>query len=219
LLTVKIKYERKTAITYYLTADYDFGHDVNLYIKIMNYFVTGLLCSGKSTFLATARAYDFETISTDELVSELYKDKIIIQKIQNEFREYDLSCNTKEVIKMLFFQSGANRKKIESIIHPEVHKMINVELMNKRNLIVEVPPLLINYELLRDNKSIFIDTDIKNRTIRYLKRENKREIDTFERINNLQLDYINLKMVCDLIIDNNGIECFNKYFELKVIKS
>jgi dephospho-CoA kinase len=120
---------------------------------------------------------------------------------------------------MLFFKSDANRKKIESIIHPEVHKMINKELLNKKNLIVEVPPILSNYELLKKNKSIFIDTDIKNRRIRYLKRENKRKIDTFERINNMQLDYIKLKMVCDLIIDNNGIECFNKYFDLEIIKS
>ena len=185
----------------------------------MNYFVTGLLCSGKSTFLTAARAHDFETLSTDELVASLYKDRTIINKIQNEFEEYDLFHNTKEVIKMLFFKSNANRKKIESIIHPEVHKIINKELLNKKNLIVEVPPLLSNYKLLKENKSIFIDADIKNRTIRYLKRENKKETDTFKRINNMQLDYIKVRMVCDIIIDNNGIECFNKYFELEIIKS
>ena len=185
----------------------------------MNYFVTGLLCSGKSTFLSAARAHNFETLSADELVANLYKDKTIILKIQNEFREYDLFHNTKELIKMLFFKSDANRKKIESIIHPEVYKTINKELLNKKNLIIEVPPLLSNYEILKENKSIFIDTDIKNRTIRYLKRENKREIDTFKRINNMQLDYNKLRMVCDIIIDNNGIECFNKYFELEIIKS
>ena len=185
----------------------------------MNYFVTGLLCSGKSTFLAAARAHDFETLSADELVANLYKNKTIINKIQNQFGEYDLLNNTKEVIKMLFFKSDTNRKKIESIIHPEVHKMINKELLNKKNLIVEVPPLLSNYKLLKENKSIFIDTDIENRTNRYLKRENKRKVDTFERINNMQLDYVKLKMVCDLIIDNNGIECFNKYFKLEIIKS
>ena len=146
----------------------------------MNYFVTGLLCSGKSTFLAAARAHDFETLSTDELVANLYKDKTIILKIQKEFKEYDLFCNTKEVIKMLFFKSDANRKTIESIVHPEVYKIINKEQLNKKNLIIEVPPMLSNYNLLKENKSIFIDTGIKNRIIRYLKRENKKEIDTFE---------------------------------------
>ncbi|MBL6701039.1 MAG: dephospho-CoA kinase [Gammaproteobacteria bacterium] len=185
----------------------------------MNYFVTGLLCSGKSTFLAAARAHDFDTLNADELVANLYKDKTIIQKIQNEFDKYDLFRNTEEVIKILFFKSDANRKKIESIIHPEVHKIINEELVNKKNLIVEVPPLLSNYKLLKENKSIFIDADIKNRIIRYRKRDNKKEIDTFKRINNMQLDYIKLRMICDIIIDNNGIECFNKYFELEIIKS
>ena len=70
----------------------------------MNYFVTGLLCSGKSTFLASAKAHDFETLSTDELVTDLYKEKTIIRKIQNEFRDHDLFHNTKEVIKLLFFK-------------------------------------------------------------------------------------------------------------------
>jgi dephospho-CoA kinase len=120
---------------------------------------------------------------------------------------------------MLFFKSDANRKKIESIIHPEVHKIINKELQIKKNLIVEVPPLLSNYELLKENKSIFIDTDKKNRKIRYKKRENIREIGTFEILNNMQLDYIKLKMLCDLIIDNNDIESFDKYFGLEIIKS
>jgi dephospho-CoA kinase len=184
----------------------------------MNYFVTGLLCSGKSTFLTAARAHDFETLSTDELVASLYKDRTIINKIQNEFEEYDLFHNTKEVIKMLFFKSNANRKKIESIIHPEVHKIINKQLLNKKNLIVEIPPLLDNYNLVKENKSVFIDVDLKNRKMRYLKRENKSDILTFERINSLQLDYMKLKMACDLIIDNNDEESFNKYFELEVIK-
>jgi dephospho-CoA kinase len=219
LITVKIKDERKTAVTYYLTTDYDYGYHVNLFVKIMNYFVTGLLCSGKSTFLATAKAHDFETLSTDKLVTDLYKEKTIICKIQNEFRDHDLFHNTKEVIKLLFFKSDENRKKIESIIHPEVHKIIKNELQNKKNLIIELPPLLSNYELLKNNKSIFIDADRKVRNIRYLKRENKAEIDTFNRINDMQLNYIKLKMACDIIIDNNNVECFKKYFELEIIKS
>ena len=166
----------------------------------MNYFVTGLLCSGKSTFLAAARAHDFDTLNADELVANLYKDKTIIQKIQNEFDKYDLFRNTEEVIKILFFKSDANRKKIESIIHPEVHKIINEELVNKKNLIVEVPPLLSNYKLLKENKSIFIDTDIKNRTIRYLKRENLDLCDFWSTNNDF------LRFVCR--VDRFSLSCF-----------
>jgi dephospho-CoA kinase len=184
----------------------------------MNYILTGLLCSGKSTFLEVAKAHDFDTLSADNVVDDLYKDKSIIYKIQNEFKDYDLYDNTKDVIRMLFFKSTVNRKKIESLIHPEVHKIINKELANKKNLIVEVPPLSNNYDLLKENKSIYIDADIKNRMIRYLKRKNDNDVICFERLNNMQLDYLKLKMVCDLIIDNNNEENFNKYFELEIIK-
>jgi hypothetical protein len=81
-----------------------------------------------------------------------------------------------------------------------------------------VPPLSNNYDLLKENKSIYIDADIKNRMIRYLKRKNDNDVICFERLNNMQLDYLKLKMVCDLIIDNNNEENFNKYFELEIIK-
>ena len=71
----------------------------------MNYILTGLLCSGKSTFLEVAKAHDFDTLSADNVVDDLYKDKSIIYKIQNEFKDYDLYDNTKDVIRMLFFKS------------------------------------------------------------------------------------------------------------------
>lgn len=114
----------------------------------MNYILTGLLCSGKSTFLEVARTYDFETLSADNVVDDLYKNRSVISKIQDKFKDYDLFDNTKEVIRMLFFKSKKNREKIESLIHPEVHRIINEKLLNKKSLIVEVPPLMNNLEEL-----------------------------------------------------------------------
>ena len=81
-----------------------------------------------------------------------------------------------------------------------------------------MPTLSNNYDLLKKNKSIYIYADLKNRMIRYLKRKNDNDVICFERLNNMQLDYLKLKMVCDLIIDNNNEENFNKYFELEIIK-
>ena len=65
----------------------------------------------------------------------------------------------------------------------------------------------------------FIDADIENRKMRFLKRKNKAEVSTFEKINNMQSDYMKLKMTCDLIIYNNHKENFNKYFGIEIIKS
>ena len=50
----------------------------------MNYLVTGLICSGKSTFLDVARQYNFDTIKSDDIVSDLYGDESIV----NEIRKY-----------------------------------------------------------------------------------------------------------------------------------
>ncbi len=185
----------------------------------MNYIVTGLLCSGKSTFLEAAKANDFQTLYSDKLVEKLYEDSSIINKLQKKFNNEDLSVNPKEHIKKLFFKSNTNKNIIESIIHPEVHNIIHKELEKNNNLIVEIPPLLNNYELLKDNNSVFIDADIENRKMRFLKRKNKAEVSTFEKINNMQSDYMKLKMTCDLIIYNNHKENFNKYFGIEIIKS
>lgn len=186
----------------------------------MNYIVTGLMCSGKSTFLEIARSNHFKTLCADELVTKLYDDSRIINKLQNQFKGYDLSYNTKEFIKDFFFKSDSNKMKIESIIHPEVHKIINCELKNSENLIVEVPPLIENYKLLKDNKSVFIDTNENARSIRYLKRRAGNKLSDFKNINDMQLEYTKIKMVCDLIIDNNNdVDSFSKYFKKHIIKS
>ena len=41
----------------------------------MNYLVTGLICSGKSTFLDIAKKYSFDAIKSDDIVSSLYNDE------------------------------------------------------------------------------------------------------------------------------------------------
>ena len=48
----------------------------------MNYLVTGLICSGKTTFLKIAEEHNFHTIRSDDIVSELYNDSSIIQQIE-----------------------------------------------------------------------------------------------------------------------------------------
>ena len=49
----------------------------------MNYLVTGLVCSGKSTLLDVAKNYNFRTYKSDEIVSSLYKDEYIVNQLKN----------------------------------------------------------------------------------------------------------------------------------------
>ena len=48
----------------------------------MNYLVTGLICSGKSSFLDIAKKYNFNTIKADDIVSNLYRDKSKVHEIE-----------------------------------------------------------------------------------------------------------------------------------------
>ena len=48
----------------------------------MNYLVTGLISSGKSTLLEIAREYNFEVYKSDDIVAELYKDDEIARKLR-----------------------------------------------------------------------------------------------------------------------------------------
>ena len=48
----------------------------------MNYLVTGLVCSGKSTLLDVAKNYSFRTYKSDEIVSSLYQDEYIVNQLK-----------------------------------------------------------------------------------------------------------------------------------------
>ena len=185
----------------------------------MNYIITGLICSGKSTFLDIAEKKGFQIIKSDDLVNQLYKTKKIIESLEECFEMIEFRDSPKAKIKELFFKSIECKDKIEKIIHPIVHKILLEELNSKNNLFIELPPIKANYDLIKNNKSIFIDSDFQNRTNRFEMLENS-DMTYFNKINLYQNDYKLIKECCDIIIFNNhNIDALNKYFEKDIIKS
>ena len=184
----------------------------------MNYIVTGLFCSGKSTFLRIAQKYNFKVLKSDDLVSSYYNDINIINALKDKFKITNFKDNLKIVIKDLFLKSEENKEIIESIIHPYVYSKINEQLQLNNNLMVEVPAIIKNRELINNNKSIYIESTNINR-LKYYKTKEIDNIDFYERINEYQKDYLSIKSCCDIIINNNnGIEDFHKYFDQEVVK-
>ena len=114
----------------------------------MNYLVTGLICSGKSTFLDIAKKYNFNTIKADDIVSDLYSDKSIVHEIEKHLNIKQSKENLEAIVKKLFFTSKRNREIIEAIFHPIVHKMITDSLDISQNLMVELPPIISNLSLI-----------------------------------------------------------------------
>ena len=83
----------------------------------MNYLVTGLICSGKSTFLDIAKKYNFEVIKSDDIVSDLYSDESIIHEINKHLDIKHCQDNLEATVKKLFFTSKKNKEIIEAIFH------------------------------------------------------------------------------------------------------
>ena len=184
----------------------------------MNYLVTGLICSGKSTFLDVARQYNFDTIKSDDIVSDLYGDESIVNEIGKYLDLEQNQENLEEKVKKFFFTSKKNKEIIEAIFHPVVHKMIINSLENSQNLMIELPPIINNYELFQNYKSIYIHATRQIRVGRFNRRSNN-DSTHFDKINAFQSDFELIKEVCDLVISNNNdTETLNKYFEKGIIK-
>ena len=216
-ISVLTENDKKTTITTDLTHNYGFRNSPYYNITIMNYLVTGLICSGKSTFLDLAKKYSFDTIKSDDIVSNLYNDQSIVHEIEKYLDIEHNQDNLEETVKTLFFTSKKNREIIEAIFHPVVHEMISNSLDISQNLMVELPPIINNYKLFQKYKSIYIEA---NREIR-LGRFSKRNSDStyFDKINTLQGDFKLIKDTCDLVIhNNNDTDTLNKHFERGIIK-
>jgi dephospho-CoA kinase len=186
----------------------------------MNYVVTGPICSGKSTLLKIAKGFGFKIMKSDDIVSDLYNDKVIVSKLMKVFDEYNIESSPKQIIKYLFFESCSNRKEIENIFHPKVHEIIENELLSNNNMLIELPPLKSNLSFIKNNKSIFIDSDIEIRTERFIERNIKDSIDIFHKMNGYQTDCLLIKSYCDIIIQNNkNKKIITDYFYKDIIKS
>ena len=186
----------------------------------MNYIVTGLICSGKSAFLNTAIEYGFDVLKSDEVVSALYNDNDIISKLNNTFKEYKFEDTPKETVKQLFHRSEPNRIKIENIFHPKVHKIIKNKLESNNNILIEVPPLKNNINIIKNNRSIFIQSSLETRRRRFQSRNTKNDINYFDKLNEYQSDCLLMESYCDIIIKNDSNEILlSEYFKKEIIKS
>ena len=87
----------------------------------MNYLVTGLICSGKSTFLDIAKKYSFDAIKSDDIVSSLYNDESVVFEIEKHLDIKPNQDNLQETVKKLFFTSKKNRE-IMGATNPEEAK-------------------------------------------------------------------------------------------------
>ena len=96
--------------------------------------------------------------------------------------------------------------------------MITNSLDTSQNLMVELPPIVNNYQLFQKYKSIYIHATKEIRFKRFNKRSDN-DSSYFDKINAIQSDFELIKEACDLVICNdNDTDTLNKHFEKGIIK-
>tara|TARA_Y100000768_G_scaffold84092_1_gene60096 strand:- start:1144 stop:1701 length:558 start_codon:yes stop_codon:yes gene_type:complete len=185
----------------------------------MNYIITGLICSGKSTFLKIAKENNYMVLKSDDLVEELYNDQDFLNILKSKLDIQSFKNNPKKIIRNSFVKSENNKRIIEDLVHPIIHSLIIKELSLNKNLIIELPAIKNNKDLICNNKSVFIETNDEKRR-KYYKINKSNDLEFFERVNEYQKDYLSIKSCCDIIINNNNnIDALYKFFDEVIDRS
>ena len=109
--------------------------------------ITGGIASGKSTALKAFAELDWNTISTDEIVSDLWNtDENLIRAAQDHWGKEEIFSRgniDKEKIARIVFNNPIERVWLDNIIHPLVRSkwVSHVEQSNGKLQVVEVPLL------------------------------------------------------------------------------
>ena len=169
--------------------------------------ITGGIGSGKSTVLEILKNQGYHVLSSDEIVSDLYKKRKIRKMLKALFPsavkgiwlKLDRTAIAKEV-----FSNPEKHKALTDLITPLVIEEIT-KRANKINAtcFVEVPLLFeCGYQDLFDESWVVV-RDKKERIASVMARSNLTEEQVIARINN-QVDYDNLDLTGFVIIENNG---------------
>ena len=164
--------------------------------------VTGNIGSGKTEFIKFISKLGFSYISSDAIISKLYKDdhtrKIILEKLNLNDHNYK-----QEIIKML--QNEEFNRKLKRTIYPLLYskkKLVAQKHQSHKPIFYEVP-LLFEENLFNDfNVTVFVNSDITKRKQRVLKRGVTE--DYFKLMNNKQIKENIKKNKSTFTVNNNG---------------
>ena len=166
--------------------------------------ILGNIGSGKSY---VAKNFGYPVFNADYEVSKLYKkDKKIFKKLKKKLPKHISSfpINKNEITKAIL-SNKVNLKKIITIVHLEIKKILKLFLKKNRNrkvIILDIPLLLENKINNKDDILVFVDskkTEIEKRLRKRLN-FNRKLINKFKKI---QYDSTYKKRKSNFIIKNN----------------
>ncbi len=166
--------------------------------------ILGNIGSGKSY---VAKNFGYPVFNADYEVSKLYKkDKKIFKKLNKKLPKYISSfpINKNEITKAIL-SNKANLKKIITIVHLEIRKILKLFLKKNRNkkvIILDIPLLLENKINNKDDILVFVDSkkiEIEKRLKKRLN-FNRKLVNKFKKI---QFSSSYKKRRSNFIIKNN----------------
>lgn len=167
--------------------------------------ITGKIASGKSTVLSMFKKEGFITLSSDEIVNELYKDPSITNKIEILLNiNFPKNFVDKDILRNNLVCNPNNKKKLERFIHPLVAKRI-IEFLKTSKApikVVEVP-LLFETGLDQLFDTIIVCDINENRQAELLSSRDKQKALLLKEINKSNKIEAN-KLKAAYILTNNG---------------
>ena len=170
--------------------------------------ITGGIGSGKSTVTNIIKENSFLTLSSDEIVSEIYKERKIKKLLRLLFPtavrgRIKLAIDRAEIAKQVFMDKEKHRQLTELITPIVMARIIAVYKAVGGVIFAEVP-LLFECEFQKYfDKVIVVVRDKEKRIESAMLRSNLTREQVESRINN-QVDYDSLDLTPYTIIENNG---------------
>ena len=114
----------------------------------INVAITGKIASGKSLATSTFAKQGIPTLSSDEIVKELYLKEDIANKIEKMFSlKFPNKAVDKDILRNYLLTQPKDKRKLERFIHPLVAKEIKNFLTRKDPIKVVEVPLLFESKL------------------------------------------------------------------------
>lgn len=176
--------------------------------------LTGGIGSGKSYALSVLSDAGYPTLSSDEIVKELYQTNAVKKKLKRLFHlavtgKKELVLD-KSIIANTVFKDQKLHQKLTKTITPLVLKEIKKRTKGMIGLVFVEVPLLFECKFQKYFDAVMVIMRDKNTRISsVMARNNMTEDQVLERMNK-QVDYDNLDLSECLVIENNGDLSFFK---------
>ena len=164
--------------------------------------VTGNIGSGKTEFIKFIEKLGFFCISSDAIISKLYKDshtrKIILEKLKLDDQNYK-----QEILRMLQYEEF--NRKLKRVIYPLLYskkKIITQKHQSYQPVFYEVPLLYEENLSHHYDVTVFVNSDSIKRKKRVLNRGASESY--FKLMNNKQIKENIKKYKSTFTVDNNG---------------